>query len=189
MRLHNELLRGQSFLLMGTRAEDFWQGYETIFDYFVGVRKHPEKFLRGTKPFRLKNLYELINQSLKEKVTDIWKKWLNRVVWNHLGKLSICVHIFIPYTQRLLDDGVPNHSAERCGVQKHLFIFKMGYENFSNCVKISSALVPRIKNDRSLRMPQTPLFSRPEPFQNLGIEGPSSMNSSYKSRNLHVPKL
>ena len=29
-------------------------------------------------------------------------------------------------------------------------IFKMGYENFFDYVKVSSALVPRIKNDHSL---------------------------------------
>ena len=32
-------LREQSFLIPGTRAEDFWQGYETFFHHFVWVRK------------------------------------------------------------------------------------------------------------------------------------------------------
>ena len=33
----------------GYRAEDFWQGYETSFHFFVGVRKFSEQFLWGTK--------------------------------------------------------------------------------------------------------------------------------------------
>ena len=36
------------------------------------------------------------------------------------------------------------------GVQTTFSMFKMGYELFSNCAKLSSALVPRIQNDRSL---------------------------------------
>ena len=37
------------------------------------------------------------------------------------------------------------------GVRKTFPMFKMGHEIFSKCTKLSSALVPRIKNDRSLR--------------------------------------
>ena len=36
------------------------------------------------------------------------------------------------------------------GVRKTFSMFKMGYELFSNCAKLSSALVPRIQNDLSL---------------------------------------
>ena len=54
------------------------------------------------------------------------------------------------YTQ-ILFDGVLNHFPERWWVQKlFLHMFKMGYEIFSNCAKLSSALVPRVKSDRSL---------------------------------------
>ena len=34
---------------------------------------------------------------------------------------------------------------------KTVSIFKMGYEIFSNCAKLSSALVPKVQSDRSLR--------------------------------------
>ena len=37
------------------------------------------------------------------------------------------------------------------GYEKIYSMFKMGHEIFSNCAKFSSALVPRIKSDRSLR--------------------------------------
>ena len=47
-------------------------------------------------------------------------------------------------------DGVLNHFVERKWGTKTVSMFKMGYEIFSNCTKLSSALVPRIKNDRSL---------------------------------------
>ena len=46
--------------------------------------------------------------------------------------------------------GVPNHFIERWWGMKIFSIFKMGYENFFDYVKLSSALVPRIKNDHSL---------------------------------------
>ena len=32
-------LREQSFLIPGTNAEDFWQGYENFFYHFAGVRR------------------------------------------------------------------------------------------------------------------------------------------------------
>ena len=34
-----DFVRERSFLILGTGAEDFWQGYETFFHYFVGVQK------------------------------------------------------------------------------------------------------------------------------------------------------
>ena len=37
------------------------------------------------------------------------------------------------------------------GVRKTFSMFKMGNEIFSNCAKLSSALVPSIKNDHSLK--------------------------------------
>ena len=48
-------LRERSFLILGTGAEDFWQGYETFSHYFVGVREYYEQFLWGTKLISLKN--------------------------------------------------------------------------------------------------------------------------------------
>ena len=33
-------LREWPFLNLGTGAEDFWQGHETFFHYFLGVRKY-----------------------------------------------------------------------------------------------------------------------------------------------------
>ena len=36
-------------------------------------------------------------------------------------------------------------------VRETFSMFKMGYEIFSNCAKLSSSLVPRIKNDHSLK--------------------------------------
>ena len=52
----NELGSGH-FLILGTRAEDFSQGYETFLHYFVGVRKFLEQFLWGTKLFFLKKFW------------------------------------------------------------------------------------------------------------------------------------
>ena len=45
--------------------------------------------------------------------------------------------------------GVLNHFPERRWWDTKT-VSKMGYEIFSNCAKLSSALVPRIKSDRSL---------------------------------------
>ena len=47
-------LREWSLLILGTKAEDFVQGYEACFCYFVGLRKFQEKFSRGTIIFRFK---------------------------------------------------------------------------------------------------------------------------------------
>ena len=33
------MFRERSLLILGTRAEDFWQGYENFLYYFVGVGK------------------------------------------------------------------------------------------------------------------------------------------------------
>ena len=68
-----------------------------------------------------------------------------KIAWDNL----LSVHISMLYAQGLLD-GVLNHFAERLWGMKTFSIFKRGYEIFSNCVKLSSALVPRIKNDRPL---------------------------------------
>ena len=54
------------------------------------------------------------------------------------------------YAQRLLD-GVLNHFAERWWGMKMVSLFKVGYKIFSNSVELSSALVPRIKSERSLK--------------------------------------
>ena len=36
--------RERSFLILGTRAEDFWQGYETFLHYFVGYENFKSNF-------------------------------------------------------------------------------------------------------------------------------------------------
>ena len=46
--------------------------------------------------------------------------------------------------------GVPNHFTERWWGMKIFSIFKMEYEIFLDYLKLSSDLVPRIKNDHSL---------------------------------------
>ena len=63
--------------------------------------------------------------------------------------------------------GVINHFAERWWGRKTVYMFKIRHESFSNCAKLSSALVSRIKFDRSLKslieystnLRQSPLFS------------------------------
>ena len=82
-----------------------------------------------------------------------------KIAWDNL----VSIHVSMFYAQRLLD-GVLNHFAERLWGTKTISMFKMGYKMFSDCAKLSSALVPRIKSDRSLN----PSFLRPKavkPFQ------------------------
>ena len=75
---------------------------------------------------------------------------------NHLTSVNIAwdnfisVHI-LSFMHKDFLMGVLNHFAERLWGMETFSIFKMGYEIFSNCAKLSSALVLRIKNDRSLR--------------------------------------
>ena len=47
---------------MGTRVEDLWQGYET-FSILMGYKSS----------FLEKSMDEVINQRLKERLTDMWK--------------------------------------------------------------------------------------------------------------------
>ena len=47
--------------------------------------------------------------------------------------------------------GVRNHFAERRWGTNVFCMFKIRYEKFSKCVKLFSTLVPRIKNDPSLK--------------------------------------
>ena len=47
--------------------------------------------------------------------------------------------------------GVADHFAEGWWGVKTVSMLKMGHENFSNWAKLSSALVSRIKSDRSLK--------------------------------------
>ena len=68
-----------------------------------------------------------------------------KIAWDNL----ISVYIPMSHAKRLLD-GVLNHFTEDDGVRNTFSMFKMGYEVFSNCVKLSSALLAWIKNDRSL---------------------------------------
>ena len=44
-------LREQSFLILGTRAENYRQEYETFFHHFMGVRNFQGNILCSTKPF------------------------------------------------------------------------------------------------------------------------------------------
>ena len=69
---------------------------------------------------------------------------------------EICSEVWVPFdkTQRIgwgiYLDGVPNNFTERWWGMKTYSIFKKGNEIFLDYVKLSSALVPRIKNDHSL---------------------------------------
>ena len=70
---------------------------------------------------------------------------------------------------------VPNHFTERWWGTK--IFSKMGYGIFLNCVKSSSALVSRVKNDCSLNCPQKDPCCLPTIFYNsLGV-ATSSHNS------------
>ena len=51
---------------------------------------------------------------------------------------------------RILLDALLNRYAERWWGIKAVSKLKMGYEIFSSCAKLSSALVPTVKSDRSL---------------------------------------
>ena len=51
------VIRERSFLILGSRAEDFWQGHESFFLYCVGVQKCQEQFLWDTKLFSLKRFW------------------------------------------------------------------------------------------------------------------------------------
>ena len=70
-----------------------------------------------------------------------------KIAWDNL----VSVHISMFYAQRL-PDGVLDHFAERWWGRKTFSMFKMGYEIFANCTKLTSALVPRTKNDCSLTL-------------------------------------
>ena len=61
-------VREQSFLIPDTRAEDFWQGYETFFNHFVGVRKFYEQFLMGYKTILLENIWMKSSSKIERKV-------------------------------------------------------------------------------------------------------------------------
>ena len=75
---------------------------------------------------------------------------------NHMNGMKIArdnlvsFHISMFFAQRLLG-GVLNHFAERWLGTKIVSMFKMGYEIFSNCVKLSSAQVSKNKDDRFLK--------------------------------------
>ena len=94
---------------------------------------------------------------------NIWTKSLSKIerkinrhleMMNHLnGMIIACddlllAHLSMLYAQRFLD-GVLNHFAAMWWGTKTVFLFKMGYEIFPNCAKLSSTLVPRIKSDCS----------------------------------------
>ena len=60
------MIRERSFLILGTGAEDFWQGYETFSHYFVGCKNILRAFFLGYKTILLhKILNENIDQRLK----------------------------------------------------------------------------------------------------------------------------
>ena len=70
---------------------------------------------------------------------------------------EICSELWVPFDKihriewGIYLDGVPNHFTERWWGMKTYSIFKIGFEIFFDYVKLSSALVPRIKNDHSLK--------------------------------------
>ena len=69
-----------------------------------------------------------------------------KVAWGNLASF----HRSMFYARRLLD-GVLNHFAERWWDAKTISMFKLGQEIFSNCANLSSALVPSVKSNRSLK--------------------------------------
>ena len=72
--LKNCHVRERSFLILGTRTEDFWQGYETFLHFLVGVRKFQEQILMGYKTIFIETILdEAADQRLKEKLRNIWK--------------------------------------------------------------------------------------------------------------------
>ena len=100
----------------------------------MGYENNQGIFLWGAKLFSLKNIY------IKFGNDESFDRYENR-----LG--HICVHIYLKRPQRVMD-GVPNNFVEGLWGTNCFSIFKIGYEIFSYCVKLSSA--PRIKSDRSL---------------------------------------
>ena len=86
----------------------------------------------------------------------IWKElWVQILNQNSVSPSKTRLSYLHPpdvqmYTSIYLD-GVPNHFTERWWGMKTNSMFKMGYEVFFDYVKLSSALVPRIKNDHSLK--------------------------------------
>ena len=82
-------IRERSFLILGTGAEDFWQGYETIL-YFRAGRNILRAILMGYKIILLeKNFDEVINQRLKKKFRDIWKRKSSGTTWYRSVHISI----------------------------------------------------------------------------------------------------
>ena len=64
----------RSFLILGTGAEDFWQGYETFSHCFAGMRKCIKSNFLGYETILLdKVLDENIDQRKKENLRDTWK--------------------------------------------------------------------------------------------------------------------
>ena len=63
----------------------------------------------------------------------------------------LSVHLSKLYAQGLLDGGTKPFLLNDDGVRDTFSVFKMGYEIFSNCAKISSVRAPRNQNDRFLR--------------------------------------
>ena len=68
---------------------------------------------------------------------------------NSLGQLGKCPYIYVLCT-KTSGWGTKPFLLNDNGVRETFSMFKMGYEIFSNCARLSSALVPRNKNDRSL---------------------------------------
>ena len=60
-------------LILGTVAENFWQGYET-FPLFCGDLKISRVTFHGVQKYLLEKFLDgVIDQRLKERLTDIWK--------------------------------------------------------------------------------------------------------------------
>ena len=143
-------VRVRSFLILGTGAEDFWQGYETFFHNFVGVRKYIKSNFYGVQNYLVWKNFRWKHWSKIERKINRHLEMMNHLISMKIARDNlVSFHRSMFFAQRLLD-GVLNHFAEGWWGTKTVSMFKMGYEIFSNCVKLSSALVPRIKNDRSL---------------------------------------
>ena len=140
--------RAQSFLILGTGTEDLWQGYESFFHCLCGGTNILRAIFIGCKTISLKKFW-MKRSKIESKINRHLEMMsqLNGMKISRGNSVSSYRSMFYPL--RFLD-GVLNHFAERCGGTKTIYVCKMGYAIFSYCAKLSSALVPEIKSDRSL---------------------------------------
>ena len=101
--------------------------------------------------FLEKGLDEVIDQRLRAKLTDTWNdEWITWPVWKSLGT-TCSLSIYLCFMHKDFWMGVLNHLLKDDVIWKRFLCSRWGCEIFSNGAKLSSAPVPRIKNDRSLK--------------------------------------